>query len=384
MKTYFFPILKSILITALLNAAIIAFMFVFSPNVQVNLGQIITLGGVTRCSIMGVCMFANIRAEKRRSLWLALLVSLPIHPAIALGGVAVYGRKLAIAWPGDNDLSRVLFYILILVSWMLPILVITIVRSARLGAAYREEKRRIALAAEGLCMETAKISKARARLIAYIRGAVWVFSFHLVSGLLLEILQRLGISTSMIAYITFPAALCLMAAAYGLFDRPNRGMFAISVAINHLLFCGMVMVFLLPSNITQNIYYALKYLDIVLTEPYQNIEQILIVVPFLSVWFIMIIFAIGHRKSKQFSPVGATVPLPAPVEAEADASVQPADEALENADHADEAGEMTEAASEMPVPELTVEEPVEEMAPIEIPREEPAEEISEETPPAAE
>ena len=384
MKTYFFPILKSILITALLNAAIIAFMFVFSPIVQVNLGQIITLGGVTLCSIMGVCMFANIRAEKRRSLWLALLVSLPIHPAIALGGVAVYGRRLALAWPGDNDLSRVLFYILILVSWMLPILVITIVRSARLGAAYREEKRRIALAAEGLCMETAKISKARARLIAYIRGAVWVFSFHLVSGLLLEILQRLGISTSMIAYITFPAALCLMAAAYGLFDRPNRGMFAISVAINHLLFCGMVMVFLLPSNITQNIYYALKYLDIVLTEPYQNIEQILIVVPFLSVWFIMIIFAIGHRKSKQFSPVGATVPLPAPVEAEADASVQPADEALENADHADEAGEMTEAASEMPVPELTVEEPVEEMAPIEIPREEPAEEISEETPPAAE
>ena len=384
MKTYFFPILKSILITAVLNAAIIAFMFVFSPIVQVNLGQIITLGGVTLCSIMGVCMFANIRAEKRRSLWLALLVSLPIHPAIALGGVAVYGRKLAIAWPGDQDLSRVLFYILILVSWMLPILVITIVRSARLGAAYREEKRRIALAAEGLCMETAKISKARARLIAYIRGAVWVFSFHLVSGLLLEILQRLGISTSMIAYITFPAALCLMAAAYGLFDRPNRGMFAISVAINHLLFCGMVMVFLLPSNVTQNIYYALKYLDIVLTEPYQNIEQILIVVPFLSVWFIMIIFAIGHRKSKQFSPVGATVPLPAPVEAEADASVQPADEALENADHADEAGEMTEAASEMPVPELTVEEPVEEMAPIEIPREEPAEEISEETPPADE
>ena len=384
MKTYFFPILKSILITALLNAAIIAFMFVFSPIVQVDLGQIITLGGVTLCSIMGVCMFANIRAEKRRSLWLALLVSLPIHPAIALGGVAVYGRKLAIAWPGDQDLSRVLFYILILVSWMLPILVITIVRSARLGAAYREEKRRIALAAEGLCMETAKISKARARLIAYIRGAVWVFSFHLVSGLLLEILQRLGISTSMIAYITFPAALCLMAAAYGLFDRPNRGMFAISVAINHLLFCGMVMVFLLPSNVTQNIYYALKYLDIVLTEPYQNIEQILIVVPFLSVWFIMIIFAIGHRKSKQFSPVGATVPLPAPVKAEADASVQPADEALENADHADEAGEMTEAASEMPVPELTVEEPVEEMAPIEIPREEPAEEISEETPPAAE
>lgn len=380
MKTYFFPILKSILITVALNVAIIAFMFVFSPIVRVDLGQIITLGGVTLCSIMGVCMFANIRAEKRRSLWLALLVSLPIHPAIALGGVAVYGRKLAIAWPGDNDLSRVLFYALILISWMLPILVITIVRSARLGGAFREEKRRVALAAEGFYMKTAEISKARARLIAYIRGAVWVFSFHLASGLLLELLQRLRISTSMIAYVIFPTVLCLMAAAYGLFDRPNRGMFAFSVAIHHILFCGMVMVFLLPANITQHIYYALKYLDIVLTEPYQNIEQILIVVPFLSVWFIMIIFAIGHRKSKQFSPIGETVPLPAPAGAVADGSVPSLDDVLQEAAIADAANETpneatnetTEAVSEEPIPELTAEEPVEDAAP------------AEEAPPAAE
>lgn len=317
MKTYFSPILKSLLLTVGLNVGIIAFMFVFSPIVQVDLGQIITLGGVALLSIIGVSMFATIRAEKRRSLWLALLVALPIHPAIALGGVAVYGRKLAIAWPGDQDLSRVLFYIMILLSWMIPVLVVTIVRSARLGSAYREEKRRVALAAEGFFMETAKISKARARFIAYIRGAVWVFSFHLVSGLLLELLRFLGISNSMIAYVTFPMFLCLMGAAYGLLDRPNRGMFAISVAINHILFCGFVMLFLLPGNITEGIYYALKYLDKVVTHPYDNIEQILVIVPFLSVWFIMIIFAIGHRKSKQFSPVGETLPLTAPVGAAA-------------------------------------------------------------------
>jgi hypothetical protein len=287
---------------------------------------------------------ATIRAEKRRSLWLALLVALPIHPAIALGGVAVYGRKLAIAWPGDQDLSRVLFYIMILLSWMIPVLVVTIVRSARLGSAYREEKRRVALAAEGFFMETAKISKARARFIAYIRGAVWVFSFHLVSGLLLELLRFLGISNSMIAYVTFPMFLCLMGAAYGLLDRPNRGMFAISVAINHILFCGFVMLFLLPGNITQNIYFALKYLDKVVTHPYDNIEQILVIVPFLSVWFIMIIFAIGHRKSKQFSPVGETLPLTAPVGAAAQ-NASASNETAADETAADEVSLQSEAAN---------------------------------------
>lgn len=348
MKTYFFPILKSLLLTIGLNVGIIAFMFVFSPIVQVDLGQIITLGGVALLSIIGVSMFATIRAEKRRSLWLALLAALPIHPAIALGGVAVYGRRLAIAWPGDNDLSRVLFYIMILLSWMVPVLVVTIVRSARLGGAYREEKRRVALAEEGFFMETAKISKARARLIAYIRGAVWVFGFHLVSGLLLELLRFLGISNSMIAYVTFPMFLCLMGAAYGLLDRPNRGMFAISVAVNHILFCVFVMLFLLPGNITQHIYFALKYLDKVVTHPYDNIEQILVIVPFLSVWFIMVIFAIGHRKSKQFSPVGATLPLIAPVGAAADPGASTPDEASQPTDAAEPTEEATQTAVNEP------------------------------------
>ena len=79
MKTYFSPILKSLLLTVGLNVGIIAFMFVFSPIVQVDLGQIITLGGVALLSIIGVSMFATIRAEKRRSLWLALLVALPVR-----------------------------------------------------------------------------------------------------------------------------------------------------------------------------------------------------------------------------------------------------------------------------------------------------------------
>ena len=377
MKTYFFPILKSLLLTVGLNVGIIAFMFVFSPIVQVDLGQIITLGGVALLSIIGVSMFATIRAEKRRSLWLALLVALPVHPAIALGGVAVYGRKLAIAWPGDHDLSRVLFYIMILLSWMIPVLVVTIVRSARLGAAYREEKRRVALAEEGFYMETAEISKARARLIAYIRGAVWVFSFHLVSGLLLELLRFLGISNSMIAYVTFPMFLCLMGAAYGLLDRPNRGMFAISVAINHILFCSVVMLFLLPGNITQHIYFALKYLDKVVTQPYDNIEQILVIVPFLSVWFIMIIFAIGHRKSKQFSPIGVTLPLIAPVGAPigdaADLSESASDEAPLQSDAADQAGEATEPAVDEAA-EVT--EPAAPAEPAEASQEAPAEETA--------
>ncbi len=379
MKTYFFPILKSILLTAALNVAIIAFMFVFGPVVQVDLGQIITLGGVTLFSIIGVSMFATIRAEKRRSLWLALLVSLPLHPAIALGGVAVYGRKLALAWPGDNDLSRVLFYIMILMSWMLPILVITIVRSARLGAAYREEKNRVALAEKGFYMETAKISKARARLIAYIKGAVWVFSFHLASGLLLELLRILRISTSMIAYVTFPAILCLVAAAYGLLDRPNRGMFAISVAVNHILFCGVVMLFLLPGNVTKHIYYALKYLDNVLTAPYENIEQILILVPFLSVWFIMIIFAIGHRKSKQFSPVGKTVPVAAA--AAANESIPASDSIPEET-----TAQATESAAEEPMAEPIAEEPIESIESIENAESAEAaqEEIADESAPTAE
>ena len=374
MKTYFFPILKSLLLTIGLNVGIIAFMFVFSPIVQVDLGQIITLGGVALLSIIGVSMFATIRAEKRRSLWLALLAALPIHPAIALGGVAVYGRRLAIAWPGDNDLSRVLFYIMILLSWMVPVLVVTIVRSARLGGAYREEKRRVALAEEGFFMETAKISKARARLIAYIRGAVWVFGFHLVSGLLLELLRFLGISNSMIAYVTFPMFLCLMGAAYGLLDRPNRGMFAISVAVNHILFCVFVMLFLLPGNITQHIYFALKYLDKVVTHPYDNIEQILIIVPFLSVWFIMVIFAIGHRKSKQFSPVGATLPLIAPVGAAADPGASTPDEASQPTDAAEPTEEATQTAVNEPAA------PAEAAEAAEAPQDAPADE----TAPAAE
>ena len=118
----------------------------------------------------------------------------------------------------------------------------------------------------------------------------------------MEILLAWGIAETILSYVAFPCLWCLMAVTYRLPKCQNRTAFTLSVAITHLLFCTGVMLFLLPSNVTRHIGYALLYLDGVLTQPYDHVEQLLILEQFLAVWLILPLYGIGTKQKHENQP----------------------------------------------------------------------------------
>lgn len=299
MKTYVSCLLKALGLTVGLNGALLLFLYMGSPLAGYEIGQVILFAGVTILLIIATCLYATMRVHNASDHWVSMAVSLPAHLIAAVVSVLIYGNRLSSFWPGGVDLAWFLFLVLIVAVWGLTVFFVTLVRVLRLQATAREEKRQAKLAKEGYRLETTPITPARARLLATLKGMVWALAFHLISGLLLELLREIGIAETILSYAAFPFAWCLAAAAYGLLDRRNRVAFALAVALTHLLFCTAVMLFLLPANVTQHVGYALLYLDKVLTKPYENAEQLLILIQFLSVWLIMLIFGIGHRNKKK-------------------------------------------------------------------------------------
>ncbi len=299
MKTYLYPILKALGLTVALNGMLTLFIYAAAPMANVNIGQVVLFGGVALLLVAATCLFANIAAEKRRSLWLALAVAFPAHLILSLISVFVYADRLASNWPGsDYFLTWLLFLLLSLTVWWIAVFAVTVTRSARIGEGVREAKRQIKRAQKGFRLETAPISPARARMLAILKGVLWVLWLHILTGLFLEFFTETGVADTILSYVAFPALWCVMAAIYGLLHEKNRTAFTLSAAVTHLVCFVFVMLFLLPKNIREHPYYALKYLDDVITDPFGHPEQLMILILFLLVWMVMAIFGLAHRKAK--------------------------------------------------------------------------------------
>ena len=299
MKQYIASILKALGLTVGLNVGLLLFLRLAAPLAMIEIGQVILLGVVILMQITAACLYAAIPTPAVRTVWLCVITALPLHLMAAIASALVYGNRLSSFWPGSFDLAWLVFLILITVPWALMVVAIALARTVRMGIRVLEEKRQAKQAAAGFCTETEAISPARARFIAGLKGLIWVLAFHILTGILLEILVAMDIADTLLGYTAFPCLWCLMAAVYGLLDGQNRVTFGLSVAITHILVFALVMLFLIPANVTQHVGYALLYLDGVLTQPYEHVEQLLILIQFLMVWPILLIFGIahGHRKA---------------------------------------------------------------------------------------
>lgn len=299
MKHYLSPLLKSLGITVGLDGALLLFIYAATPLTEIAIGQALLFGGVTLLLLTAVCLYAAVPAERRRSLWLSLAVSVPVHLILSVVSVLVYGNRLSAYWPGSSDLAWLLFLLITVAAWVVTTFTLTMIRSARIGSALREGKRQIRRAEQGSRLETAPISPARSLLLAILKGVLWVLWLHVLTGLLLELLWQAGVADTMLSYVAFPCLWCLMAAAYGCMHVQNRFSFTLSVAVSHLICFLGIMLFLIPANITEHPYYALKYLDDMITDPFGHPEELMILVLFFAVWIILAVFSIANRKRKE-------------------------------------------------------------------------------------
>ncbi len=298
MKTYLHSLLKSLGLTAGLDAALLLLLYTACPVTVLKIGQAGLMGGVILLLLIASCLYALISVHRRRELLFCLAVSFLLHVIASVASVLVYGNRLSYFWPGHSDMAWLLFFVLIVTVWCLTVSVITIIRYIRMSATRREETKHIQHASLGLRMETDPVTPARARLIATLKGFTWTIGFYILTGFLLEMLKEMSIAETILSYVAFPCLWCLMGIVYGYVDRPNRVAFTLSVTVTHILLCAATMVFLLPSNVTKHVGYALLYLDSILMDPFNHPEQLLLVAEFLSVWVIALIYGIGHRRKK--------------------------------------------------------------------------------------
>lgn len=296
MKTYLRSILKSLGLTAGLDGALLLLIYLLSPTVTRKIGQAALLCATILLLVAAVCLYSRITAVRPRELWYCLAVSLPLHVIASVVSVLIYGNRLSSYWPGMLDLAWFVFLLLILTAWCVSVCAVTLFRHLRMSAAHREETRQVQKASLGLRPRIPSVSPVRARMIATLKGMAWTLGFYSLTGLLLELLKALSIADTLLAYVAFPCLWCGMAVAYGLVNAPGRGAFTLSVSLTHILLCAAVMVFLLPSNVTKHMGYALLYLDSVLTDPFSHPEQCLLIAEFLSVWVIVMIYGVGRRK----------------------------------------------------------------------------------------
>lgn len=288
--------LKSLCITVGLNLLLTGVFLLFSRMVHKELGQALLFLVTSLLLCVGVCLFATIRTDRRGILWASMGIASVTHLILTVVVAIIGGTKLSEAWPGYDNLAWLLLALLSLTVWDISILVITAVRSHRLGAATREAKRQVKRAKKGYTLEPQTLTPSRARTLAILRGICWVFWLHLATGLLFALLVNGDLAETMMGYMAFPILWCLMAAAYGLGERVNPVAHGLTVAVSNLI------LFILPTSLltlentpTHKLRFIL-HLDSVLTAPFDNPEQMLAIGVFLTVWVAMIVFGVGHRR----------------------------------------------------------------------------------------
>lgn len=234
MKTYLYPILKALGLTAALDLTLVLFLVAAAPMANLNIGQVFLFGGVALLSVAATCLYAGITVEKRRSLWLSLVAALPTHLILSVASVLVYADRLASNWPGsDYYLTWLLFLLLCLAIWSISITAITIARSARIGSRAKEEKKRIRRETRGFRLVVSPQSPAKARTIAALKGSLWVLWLYVATGLLLEWYTQVRIADTILSYITFPCLWCIMATVCRFLRTHNRSTVTFSAAITN-------------------------------------------------------------------------------------------------------------------------------------------------------
>lgn len=363
-------ILRAIIITVGLNLLYAGVMILFSHLVHRESGQALLFLTVTLLLLVAVCLFAAIPTTKRSALWACFGVSSALHVILTVVAVLLGGTQLSEAWPGYDNLAWLLLALMSLAVWYTSIFVITVVRSRRIGKVIRDEKWQVKsarkYAKKGYRKEWQTLGPARARFLAILRGSLLVLWFHLLTGLSFALLDEWGLAETMLGYVTFPLLWCLLAAAYGLHDRENRVSYALSAALCNLLGFLLSTTLLTIANTPSIRYRFILQLDSVLTEPFENPEQLLSLGIFLSVWIAMLIFGIGHRHasapamraSNSFvtAPASTTPPSPEAVPAAPTASaaeIVPENPVKHETETADAPAESTESSAE-PAPEEPV------------------------------
>ena len=338
MKRNLFALLKSFCITVGLNILLAGILILFSRLVQEELGQALLFLSVSLLMTLGVCLFANISTNRRGILWAAMGISLSVHFTLSVAVTLIAGVQISRAWPGGggNNLAQLLLLLMSLAVWFISVFTVTIVRSRRLGRIAREEAKRVKMARKGYAKEWQTVSPSRARSLAILQGSLTVLWSHLLTGLFYILLTESRNADTMLSYIAFPTLWALMAAAYGLRNREHRAAYTLSTAIVNLLCFFLASVFLTVAGTPSIKYRFILHLDSLLTEPFDNPEQLLALGIFLHVWVAMAVFGIRRKPkrsaaaSSEFIVVTAPIPSPAAevkapvaetIPAEADAAV---------------------------------------------------------------
>lgn len=299
MKQNVFAILKALGITAGLNTALAAMLWGLTPFLnREDFYTFLLLGSITLLLLVGVCLFAAIPTENRSILWGCYGIAAILHLILATG-TAVLLRKRP-PYTGDALRSTwLLLLLLILTAWLLPTLAVTLSRAAHVGRALREEKRQQKRARKGYRREYLPVSPARARLYASCKGLVWVLWLHILTGLLFCLFDALHVENSALPVIAYPVLWCLMAAVYGLHDRPEHAAFTLSASVSHLtlfvLSCGFCML----AGSLRGSHRLRSYLTAFLARPDFFPEQLLTIGLFLSAWVPVVVFAVAHRNKAE-------------------------------------------------------------------------------------
>ena len=299
MKKNLFALLKALCYTIGLHALLTITISFLARTVHRDLGQASLFLAVTLLLVLGICLFAAIPTDKRGVLWGCFGIAYGVG-LIATGvSLIFYGGTITSHWPSDGNMAWLLFLILILSAWCIGVLAVTVVRSARIGRRARESDRQLSYARKGYRKEFPPVSKARSVLYAVSKGLLWVIWFHTATGLLLFLLVGAGIEDTILAYVSFPVLWCLMAAMYGWLDSPCRWVFALSAGVSNLVFFSVSTYFCMLLNTDPHKYRAVLHLDSLLTEPFDNPEQLIAIGIFFSIWIATAVFAVGHRKRKE-------------------------------------------------------------------------------------
>lgn len=299
MKKNLFALLKALCYTIGLHALLTITISFFARTVHRDLGQASLFLAVTLLLVLGICLFAAIPTDKRGVLWGCFGIAYGVG-LIATGvSLIFYGGTITSHWPSDGNMAWLLFLLLIVSAWSVGVLAVTVFRSARIGKSIREENRQVKYMRKGYRKEFPPVSKVRSVLYAVAKGILWIIWFHTATGLLLFLLVGAGIEDTILAYVSFPVLWCLMAALYGGLDFPCRWVFALSAGVSNLVFFSVSTYFCMLLSTDPHKYRAVLHLDSLLTEPFDNPEQLIAIGIFFSIWIAMAVFAVGHRRRKE-------------------------------------------------------------------------------------
>ncbi|MBR5123621.1 MAG: hypothetical protein IKU90_00695 [Clostridia bacterium] len=299
MKKNLFALLKALCYTIGLHALLTVTISFLARTVHRDPGQACLFLAVTLLLVLGICLFAAIPTDKRGVLWGCFGIAYGVGLIAAGLSLLFYGGTISAAWPSKDNMAWLLFLILILSAWCIGVLAVTVVRSARIGRRARESDRQLTYARKGYRKEFPPVSKVRSVLYAVSKGLLWVIWFHTATGLLLFLLVGTGLEDTILAYVSFPVLWCLMAAMYGWLDSPCRWVFALSAGVSNLVFFSMSTYFCMLLSTDPHKYRAVLHLDSLLTEPFDNPEQLIAIGIFFSIWIAMAVFAVGHRRRKE-------------------------------------------------------------------------------------